>query len=235
MRTTLIAICAALTCAVAGASEPALVRGDYLEARTADVFTGPCFSNAEVFIVGDRAVMAWKVTEGAWDGVNLAGLGVAAAIRGTTTFSEDRPERATAVLLVDDRADARQREALIAMAQRLGGTRLAHVAAVHDTSFELSIDEHCATATHGPAHKHHLMPQAPPARFTAAGLAEIATRPLNATDCVCGNEVIAYEPLSEGVDVEPAYTLGHAFRGDALNSTWDAPNARSSFVGHFAY
>ena len=79
------------------------------------------------------------------------------------------------------------------------------------------------------------MPITPPARFVAAGIAEIATRPLNATDCVCGNEVIAYEPLSEGVEVQPAYTLGHAFLGSALNSTWDDPNARSSFVGHFAY
>jgi hypothetical protein len=79
------------------------------------------------------------------------------------------------------------------------------------------------------------MPLAPPARFVAADLAEIATRPLGADDCVCGNEVIAYEPLSEGVEVQPAYTLGHSFRGDALGSTWAAPNARSSFVGHFSY
>jgi len=26
------------------------VKGDYVEARTADVYTGPCFSNAEIFI-----------------------------------------------------------------------------------------------------------------------------------------------------------------------------------------
>ena len=36
------------------------IRGDYVEARTADVFTGPCFSNAEVFIYGNHAVLAWK-------------------------------------------------------------------------------------------------------------------------------------------------------------------------------
>ena len=47
------------------------IRGDYVEARTADVFTGPCFSNAEVFIYGNHAVLAWKVDEGAWKGVDL--------------------------------------------------------------------------------------------------------------------------------------------------------------------
>jgi hypothetical protein len=127
MRTLLSALCGALVCTAAAASEPAQVRGDYLEARTADVFTGPCFSNAEVFIVGDRAVMAWKVTEGSWEGVDLDGLAVAAAVRGTTTFSEDRPERAEAVLIVDQDADAPQRAALVAMARRLGGARLANV------------------------------------------------------------------------------------------------------------
>ena len=47
-----------------GVAGAAGIRGEYIEARTADVFTGPCFSNAEVFIYGNQAVMAWKVTEG---------------------------------------------------------------------------------------------------------------------------------------------------------------------------
>ena len=54
---------------------------------------------------GNQAVMAWKVTEGAWKGVDLSGLCVAAAVQGTTTFSEDKPEKAGAVLIVDEKAD----------------------------------------------------------------------------------------------------------------------------------
>lgn len=235
MRKTIIALCGVLGCVAATAGEPVQVRGDYLEARTADVFTGPCFSNAEIFVVGDRAVMAWKVTEGAIDGVDLAGLGVAAAVRGTTTFSEDDPRAAEAVLIVDERANSDQRTALIAMARRLGGERLGRVTDVKTSAIELTIDDHCALEPEGPAHKHHVMPLAPPARFEAAGLAEIATRPLTAEDCVCGNEVVAYPPLSAGVEAEPAYTLGHAYRGAGLNSTWDDPNCRSSFVGHFSF
>jgi hypothetical protein len=237
MRTILTALaCGALSSGPAAvASEPVQVQGHYLEARTADVFTGPCFSNSEIFIVGDRAVMAWKVTEGTFEGVDLAGLGVAAAVRGTSTFSEDRPEQALAVLIVDEQADARQRAALVAMAQRLGGGRLDNVVDVKVAPIDVSVDEHCHLEAHGPGHKHHIMPLAPPARFQAAGLAEIATRPLDANDCLCGNEVIAYEPLAEGVEVLPAYTLGHSFKGTGLESTWASPNARSSFVGRFAY
>src|SRR4051794_34569917 len=86
------------------------IRGDYVEARNADVFTGPCFSNAEVFIYGKQAVLAWRVNEGSWNGVNLAGLCVAAAVTGDTTFSEDNPDKARAVLIVDAGANTRQRE-----------------------------------------------------------------------------------------------------------------------------
>ena len=70
------------------------IQGDYVEARTADVFTGPCISNSEVFITGNQAVMAWKVNQGSWKGTDLSGLCVAAAVRGTTTFSEDQPDKA---------------------------------------------------------------------------------------------------------------------------------------------
>jgi len=105
MRTTVSALCIVLLSQGTGVASAAGIRGDYVEARTADVFTGPCFSNAEVFIHGNHAVMAWKVTEGSWKGVDLRGLCVAAAVDGTTTFSQDQPDKASAVLIVDSLAN----------------------------------------------------------------------------------------------------------------------------------
>ena len=125
-----------------GVAAAADVRGDYVEARTADVFTGPCFSNAEVFVSGNQAVMAWKVTEGSYQGVDLTGLSVAAAVRGTTTFSADTPDQACSVLIVDAKADARQRDVLIAMAKALGGDRLSHVVDVKTATIALKIEPH---------------------------------------------------------------------------------------------
>jgi len=220
------------------ASDPVQVRGAYLEARTADVFTGPCFSNSEVFIVGDRAVMAWKVDEGTFHGAELAGLSVAAALKGTSTFSEDRPEAAEAVLIVDAAATTEQRAALIALARELGGARLGQIVDVRSAPIELNIEapamSHAGHHASESEHVHHNMPQAPRAEFRAGDLAEIATRPLDPVDCICGNEVVAYPPLSKGVEALPAYTLGHAFTGKGLGSTWNDPNARSAFVGSFA-
>jgi hypothetical protein len=233
MRTTVSALCILLLGQFAGVASAAGIRGDYVEARTADVFTGPCFSNAEVFIYGNHAVMAWKVTEGSWKGVNLRGLCVAAAVNGTTTFSQDRPEDASAVLIVDTLANSREREALIDMAKTLGGARLSHIASVTTARMSLKLEDH-GTAGGAPAHPAHGMPQAPRATFWAAGVAQIVTRPLDERDHACGNEVIAYPPLSNAVSTQPAFTLGHAFKGNGLDTRWDDPNCRSSFVGHFS-
>ena len=40
------------------------VVGQYLEARTCDVWTGPCFANGEINLRGEHAVMAWAVQRG---------------------------------------------------------------------------------------------------------------------------------------------------------------------------
>jgi hypothetical protein len=236
MRTIKTALSLGLLALCPNLASAAEIRGDYVEARTADVFTGPCFSNAEIFITGKNAVMAWKVTDGSWKGVKLDGLCVAAAVVGTTTFSEDRPERAQSVLVVDSKATDKEREALLDLAKTLGGTRLSHVAKVATARMVLKLETHTATeadTSHG-AHSMYSMPKAPPATFWAAGIAQIVTRPLDERDHACGNEVVAYPPLSAGVEAKPAYTLGHSFNGEGLRTQWADPNCRSSFVGHFA-
>jgi hypothetical protein len=232
MRTIVSISCIALLSLVTGVASAAEIRGDYVEARTADVFTGPCFSNAEAFIYGNHAVMAWKVTEGSWKGVDLQGLCVAAAVNGTTTFSHDQPDKATAVLIVDNEADSRQREALIDLARTLGGARLRHIASVTTARMSLKIENHANSADL--SHPAHGMPQTPRASFWAAGVAQIVTRSLDERDHACGNEIVAYPPLSSAVSALPAFTLGHAFKGLGLDTRWDDPNCRSSFVGRFA-
>jgi len=232
MNKRLSALCGTLILATAGVAQAAGIRGDYIEARTADVFTGPCFSNAEIFIYGKQAVMAWRVAEGTYQGVNLSGLTVAAAVQGTTTFSEDKPEGAQAVLIVDAKANLGQREALIALAKELGGRRLGNIVDVKRAPIRLKVEAH-SEGDNADNHSHG-MPSAPRASFWAAGLAQIVTRPLDEGDHFCGNEVVAYQPLSKGVEAVPAYTLGHQFKGTGLNSSWDDPNCRSSFVGRFS-
>jgi len=235
MRIHLTALCGMLLSATMASAAAPQIRGDYLEARTADVFTGPCFSNAEVFITGHQAVLAWKVNTGVWEGVDLSGLTVAAAIRGTTTFSEDIPAEASSVLIVDEKANAAQRDALVSLAKHMAGDRLSNVVAIKTTAVSMLVENHePSLADVNENHTGHAIPHAPPAQFRAAGLAQILTRPLDDTDHKCGNEVVAYQPLSKGVDVLPAFTLGNVFKGHGLNTTWADHNSRSAFVGRFA-
>jgi hypothetical protein len=234
MIKSLAALCGAMVVSCASVAGAAGIRGEYVEARTADVYTGPCFSNAEVFIYGNQALMAWKVTEGSFQGVDLSGLSVAAAVRGTTTFSEDKADEARAVLIVDEKANDTQRAALMAMAKELAGARLSHIVDVKTSRISFKIEAHHGSAFANHAPSAHSMPHAPRASFWAPGLAQIVTRPLDEGDHFCGNEVVAYAPLSKGTEVLPAYTLGHEFKGKGLNANWDDPNCRSSFVGRFS-
>ena len=138
--------------------------------------------------------MAWKVNRGVVEGGRPRGLCVAAAVHGDTTFSEDNPEKARAVLIVDSRA----RRAAAGGADRHGqdpGRRAAWPdrRPVAVTRMSLKLEDH-ATDGRRAAHAAHGMPQSPRASFWAAGLAQIVTRPLDERDHVCGNEVVAYPP-----------------------------------------
>src|SRR3989442_15370626 len=84
----------------------AAIRGDYVEVRSADVYTGPCFANAEVGLVGDQAILAWKVKQGTWKGVSLDGLGIVAVVKASATLGDPyhHPYPAKSVLIGDERA-----------------------------------------------------------------------------------------------------------------------------------
>src|SRR5580693_10462729 len=104
------------------------IRGDYVETRSADVYTGQCFANGEVNLVGDEAILAWHIQSGSWDGVPLDGLTVAAAVHANATLGDPyaNPYPARSVLIVDDQATQQQSSALVAFAHQMGGELLRH-------------------------------------------------------------------------------------------------------------
>jgi hypothetical protein len=52
------------------------ISGSYVEARTAEVFTGGCIMNGEAATTGREALLVWKVDRGSFDGVALNGFEV---------------------------------------------------------------------------------------------------------------------------------------------------------------
>src|SRR3981081_3301460 len=72
----------ALTISPLMAGGKSTVTGAYVEARTAEVFTGGCIMNSEAETVGKQAVLAWKVDRGSFNGISIDGLSVVAAVSG---------------------------------------------------------------------------------------------------------------------------------------------------------
>lgn len=196
------------------------IRGDYIETRSADVYTGQCFANGEVNLVGNEAILAWHVQSGSWDGVPLQGLTVAAAVRANGTLGDpyESPYPAKAVLLVDDQATEQQQAALVHFAERMGGELLKNVEQVIPTQMELVVNgEH-----HGAA------------MLRAGKFATVQTRSIGDHDHLCGNEVTFYPPLTETAHSMPAVALSDVYSGPGLGVSWDYHGKRSAFVGTFA-
>ena len=218
---TAAVLCAATTISFAAGLPNRGLSGNYMEARTADVYTGPCFANGEVDINGKEAVFGWKINNGAWKGVNLAGLGVVGVVRSKYTLGDIHRSSnpAIAVMIVDSRATAAQRDALVAFAKSQVPDLLTDIVQVKSAAIELTIEN---GNIHGGA-----------AHLTAGSLAEISTRGMTEADHICGNDDIYYPPLTTLEHAMPAYALQNSYKGDGLDDTWSVPFRRSSFVGTF--
>ena len=126
-------------------TEAAQITGEYLEARTCNVYTGPCFANAELSLTGKEALMAWKVDKGTWNDVKLDGLGAALVLhaQGTLGFDGVFPMQAgkiKSVVLVDDKASKEQHDALVAFVKNSTKDLSKNVVNVERVPFELKND-----------------------------------------------------------------------------------------------
>jgi len=194
------------------------ITGQYIEARTCDVWTGPCFANAEMNLGGKHAVMGWKVDRGALDNVRLDGLSVVAVVTASDTLGLEQTGPSSAVLIVDSKANKAQREALVNFAKKQGGDLLKKIIKVETAKVELDTTG-CTEG--GCAHLQ-------------AGQASIKTRCLDGHhDKVCGNEVNFYPPLAKNVDAKAAVATQHAYIGAGFNETWKDSERRGAYVGSF--
>lgn len=197
------------------------VRGQYIEARTTDVYTGACFANSEVGLVGQYAVLGWRVTKGTFNGVDLDGLSVVGVLKASATLGDvhNSAYPVKSVMIVDEKASLEQRTALQAFAKKMGGDLLGDVVRVEYSPITLDVeggDTHSATA-----------------KLTAGTLATIQTRAIGKKDHHCSNEEVWYQPLTKVGHAMPAYALAHDFKGKGLDATWSSPSKRSAFVADF--
>ena len=203
---------------VALAARPASVTGTYVEARTAEVFTGACIMNGEAETAGREALLAWKVDRGQVDGVALDGLAVVAAIASDTNLGiheiggASAPARAA--IYVDARATEPQRKALVAMVTSLSGRLIGRV--VQETPAAIAFVDR----------GHEI-------DVSTDGVKLSVQKHMN-HDPSCGNKQW-FNPLTRVDHAEMGMTDQNAFSGPALCDKWSDPNKRSSFFGTFSY
>lgn len=202
-------------------SQGAEISGQYLETRTCQVYTGPCFANAEMGLAGKDAVMAWSIGEGQHNGVDLKGLKVILALNSTTTLGHggiDDAENLKSVIYVDERATAAQREALIDFVRAHAGKAGQTVVRVQTSPIEMSLNE---SELQG--------------KLAAGQDVKIETRKALPTDCLCMNEVAFYPPLAKVENFAAGVTTIGEFQGRGLGSRWSTPDSRSAYMARFAY
>src|SRR5882757_8978912 len=88
------------------------VKGDYVEVRTASVFAGACHFNGEVTTTGRDALMAWNVTSGKWNGVDLSGVRAIAVVSADDNLANAQAGR-RAELIMDKSATHDQAVAML--------------------------------------------------------------------------------------------------------------------------
>jgi hypothetical protein len=194
------------------------ISGAYVEARTAEVFTGGCIMNGEAATTGREALLVWKVDRGSFDGVALNGLAVVAAIVGDANLGirEIGGEAAAtrAAIFVDERATPAQRIALVSMAKAHSNGMVSKVVELTPTTIQFADG-----------------PQA--IRVSAKSLRLTVQKEIN-HDPSCGARQW-FHPLAEVADAAMGTTSENAFSGSTLGTKWSDPNKRSSFFGTFSY
>ncbi len=204
----------------------AQIRGDYLETRSADVYTGPCFANGEVGLTGEEAILAWRVKEGDWNGVPLDGLGVVGVVKARHTLGDPfgDPYPARAVLILDEKATDEQREALAGFAQEMAGGLLDDVVRREIAPIRLEIANDVMDEGGHPGQ----------AALDAGDSVSVRTRSIGAKDHLCGNEEAYYDPLAPMSHAMPAVAILDRFIGPGLGVSWTSHDKRSAFVGRFS-
>jgi nucleotide-binding universal stress UspA family protein len=197
------------------------ISGKYLETRTCQVYTGPCFANSETAMAGREAVMAWNIEEGKRGEIDLAGLSVVLVVRADDTLGHqglNDPKTVRSAIIVDEKATAQQRAALVEFAKDHAGRAGKDVVRVDAAPISMSLDTADLRGN-----------------LAAGEIVKLTTRKAKATDCICTNEVAYYPPLAKVDRFAAGVSIEAEYNGKGLGTRWSTPGSRSAYMGEFVY
>jgi hypothetical protein len=217
-RISCAAAMAVVLAASVGASGPG-IQGDYVEVRTAEVFTGGCIMGSEGEVSGREAILAWRIKQGSLDGVSLDGLSVVAVVAGDVNLGTHElggaaPTTVKAIVMTDARATAAQQRALVAMARTMAPGVMNDVIETRSTPINFKTEQDSVKVSAGPA--------------TLDVALNVEHSP------VCG-AVKWFSPLGQTESPQIGLTRSTAWTGDGLGTQWKQIDRKSSFFGSFTY
>ena len=187
------------------------VRGDYVEARTASVFAGACHYNGERVTEGRSAVLAWRISGGAFNGVDLAGVKLVAAVACDDNLAETGAGRKSEFVV--DAATDQQATAAVAWAKSKVGDQLGQVAAVRREAitFRHDADEY---------------------EMNAAGFASMKVQAMPDAACCSQPYLVWYQPLMTVTARRVGYTVNAVYTGHT-GTAWNRSDENSAIYGTF--
>jgi uncharacterized protein DUF1326 len=206
--------------ALVSADDHARLTGEYVEARTAEVFAGGCIMNSEAETMGRQAVLAWRITSGGFSGVPLDGLTVIAAVAGDRNLGMremggEAPTAVKAIITVDPRATPSQRTALVALVRELTGGLITQVVRVDTAAMRFATS-------------------AKYVEVSAADTLLLTIKKEMTHDPSCG-AMQWFKPFTQMAESSMGVAEAHWFSGAGLGTKWSAPDKRSAFWGTFSY
>ena len=194
-------------------AESVSLRGDYVEVRTASVFAGACHYNGEVVTTGRDAMMAWNVTSGKWQGVDLTGVRVMAIVSADANLSEGNAARQSEII-IDSATSRTQALAMVNALKEKYAASLGKIVEVRSApvSFERNGRTY-AVVTNEAAINVEAMP--------------------NDLCCKMPN-LIWYTPLVGLENRKVGYTSKALYSGKVVGEPWSRSGENSAFYGTFS-
>lgn len=206
----MVALCALV---FSSQAENVSLRGDYVEVRTASVFAGACHYNGEVVTTGRDAMMAWNVTSGKWQGVDLSGVRALAIITSDANLSENNAAR-SAEIIIDSSASQTQSQALLDALKVKYAATLGNVVTVRSAPIRFD-------------HKGRTY-------AVAADDATINVEAMPNDLCCKMPNLVWYSPLVGLENRKVGYTVKATYSGKTIATPWSRSGENSAFYGSFS-
>jgi len=193
-------------------AENVSMRGDYVEVRTASVFAGACHFNGEVTTAGREAMMAWNVTSGKWQGVDLAGVKVMAIVSSDSNLSDKDAARQSEIVI--DSPSRQQSLAMLNAIKEKYAASLGNIVKVRNATISF-VREGKTYAV-------------------AADDATINVEAMPNDLCCKMPNLVWYTPMVGLENRKVGYTTNANYTGNTVSEQWSRSGENSAFYGSFS-